>query len=60
MKRHVVLDSDVEDLIAPHIRKKGDLSRLINEALRFYYVDREQMEKEFTEQLNKALGVKDG
>jgi len=33
----VILEDDVEDLIAPHTRKKGDLSRIINEALKWRY-----------------------
>jgi hypothetical protein len=34
MKRNVKLDDDVEDLIAPLIRRKGDLSKIVNNAIR--------------------------
>jgi len=37
MHRNIVLEEDVEDLIHPFIHKKGDLSRIINEALRLRY-----------------------
>jgi len=30
----VVLDDDVEKLLRNHIERKGDLSRIVNEALR--------------------------
>lgn len=34
---NVVLEEDVEELLRNHIKKKGDISRIINEALRQYF-----------------------
>jgi len=33
---NVVLEEDVEELLRKHTRKKGDISRIINEALRVF------------------------
>ena len=33
---NVVLEEDVEEMLRNHIKKKGDISRIINEALRKY------------------------
>lgn len=37
IKVTVVLDDDVESLLRNHMRKKGDLSKIVNEALREYF-----------------------
>ena len=36
MKISVVLEADVEEVLRSNLRKKGDLSRIVNEALRKY------------------------
>ena len=38
----VVLDDDVEALLRNHIQKKGDISRIINEALRDWLKEKEK------------------
>ena len=34
---NVVLDDDIEALLRNHIKRKGDISKIINEALRKYF-----------------------
>ena len=33
---NVVLEDDVEELLRNHIKRKGDISKIINQALRKY------------------------
>lgn len=46
MSTTVTFEPDVEDKLRRRMRKKGDLSRIVNDALREYFKQKEKTESE--------------
>lgn len=54
---NIVLDEDAETLLRNHIKKKGDISKIVSEATRKYLSDAKGMrsEREVRKQYNEVL-----